>query len=57
MGCRQRGARVLVVGLMSVGSFVEEEKRAWEGRTVPITVEELVAEMTRRERIQKTEGK
>lgn len=47
----------LVVGLMSVGSFVEEEKRAWEGRTVPITVEELVAEMTRRERIQKTEGK
>ncbi|KAJ4350158.1 uncharacterized protein N0V89_008779 [Didymosphaeria variabile] len=39
----------LVVGLLSVESFAEEERAKWEGRTVPISVEELEAEMRRRD--------
>jgi hypothetical protein len=37
----------LVVGLLSVESFAEEELAKWEGRKVPMTVEELEAEMKR----------
>lgn len=37
----------LVVGLLSVESFAEEESVKWEGRKIPMTVEELEAEMKR----------
>lgn len=37
----------LVVGMLSVESFAEEERMKWEGRRVPLSVEELEAEMKR----------
>ncbi|KAF1978578.1 hypothetical protein BU23DRAFT_586992 [Bimuria novae-zelandiae CBS 107.79] len=37
----------LVVGMLSVGSFAEEERAKWQGRKVPMTVDELEAEMKR----------
>ena len=37
----------LVVGMLSVESFAEEEKVKWNGRRVPLTVEELETEMKR----------
>lgn len=39
----------LVVGLLSVESFAEEERLKWEGRKIPMTVAELEAEMKRRD--------
>lgn len=38
----------LVVGLLSVESFAEEERAKWEGGKVPLKVGELEAEMKRR---------
>lgn len=38
----------LVVGLMSMEGFVAEEKAKWEKRKVPITVDDVEAEMERR---------
>lgn len=35
----------LVVGLLSVQNFAEEEREKWQGRRVPLTVEELEGEM------------
>lgn len=40
----------LVVGMLSVGSFAEEERKKWGGRKVPMKVEELEFEMKRKER-------
>ncbi|KAJ4305446.1 hypothetical protein N0V90_000977 [Kalmusia sp. IMI 367209] len=37
----------LVVGMLSVESFAEEEQVKWKGRKVPMTVEELEAERKR----------
>ncbi|KAF2000111.1 hypothetical protein P154DRAFT_466753 [Amniculicola lignicola CBS 123094] len=40
----------LVVGMLSVGNFAEEEKRKWAGRKVPLRVEEVEKEMKSREK-------
>lgn len=37
----------LVVGMLSVESFAEEERVKWEGKRVPLSVEELEAELKR----------
>lgn len=37
----------LVVGMLSVETFAEEEKKKWKGRRVPMTVEELEVELKR----------
>lgn len=39
----------LVVGLRSCEGWVQEEKKRWQGRGVPLTVEELELEIKRRE--------
>ena len=37
----------LVVALLSVGNFAEEERKVWSGTRVPMTVEAMEAEMER----------
>jgi hypothetical protein len=38
----------VVVGLLSVESFAAEEQKKWSGRKVPLTVDELEVELSRR---------
>jgi hypothetical protein len=37
----------LVVGMLSVAGFAEDERKKWEGRKVPMTVEEVEREINR----------
>jgi hypothetical protein len=39
----------LCVGMLSVEGFVQGERKVWEGRKVPVCVEDVVAEVKRRE--------
>ena len=39
----------LVVGLLSVESFADEEKEKWKGRKIPLTVDEIEKEMNSRQ--------
>lgn len=45
----REGLGFLVVGMLSVSSFAEEERKRWEGRKVPMTVEEVEKEINRAE--------
>ena len=42
----------VVVGLLSVEGFAAEEKEAWSGRAVPLTVDDLKVELQRRAQLE-----